>query len=309
MADTTSNSGSSPELNKKNKSNKTLIIVVVSLAVLLLAAIVINIIRERHIKERDVALKSAYDKLDSIGSEMDQKIRTIQELGGTVDTLKMVRDSLESEKEALWEAKKFSDQQMQRYRSRAAGYKELLLAKDKEIEQLKQINQELVTENTTLKTEKNELTQNLQQAKQTQEKLNEKVEMASRLEIKNVKIIAVNDKGKEREDEFRSRQIDKLKVEFNIAKNDVAPIQGKEILMRIIDDNGNALFDVARGSGTFMLDGKETFYTAKQEILFDNSEQKVEFDYDKGSEYAPGRYVMEIYTDGYLMGSKSFRVK
>ena len=29
----------------------------------------------------------------------------------------------------------------------------------------------------------------------------------------------------------------------------------------------------------------------------------------KGSEYAPGRYVMEIYTDGYLMGSKSFRVK
>ena len=184
-----------------------------------------------------------------------------------------------------------------------------MLAKDKQIEQLKTINEALVTENTTLKTEKNELNQNLQQAKQTQEKLSEKVAVASKLEIEHVKIMAVNEKGKEREDEFRARQIDKLKVEFNIGKNDVAPVEGKEILMRIIDDNGNVLFDVARGSGTFVLDGKETFYTAKQEILFDNTEQKVEFVYDKGSEYDPGRYVMEIYTDGYLMGSKSFRVK
>ena len=79
--------------------------------------------------------------------------------------------------------------------------------------------------------------------------------------------------------------------------------------MRIIDDNDNVLFDVARGSGTFVLDGKETFYTAKQEILFDNSQQVVSFLYDKGSEYLPGRYVMEVYTEGYLMGSKSFRVK
>jgi cell division protein ZapB len=98
-------------------------------------------------------------------------------------------------------------------------------------------------------------------------------------------------------------------VKFNIAKNDVAPVSGKEILMRIIDDNENVLFDVARGSGTFTLDGKETFYTAKQEILFDNTQQEVSFLYDKGSEYLPGRYVMEIYTDGYKMGSKSFRVK
>jgi cell division protein ZapB len=98
-------------------------------------------------------------------------------------------------------------------------------------------------------------------------------------------------------------------VNFTIAKNDVAPVSGKEILMRISDDNGNVLFDVARGSGTFELDGKETFYTAKQEILFDNTQQAISFLYNKGSEYLPGRYVMEIFTDGYLMGSKSFRVK
>ena len=153
------------------------------------------------------------------------------------------------------------------------------------------------------------MNQNLREAKKTEEKLSEKVQIASRLEIENIKVAALNQKGKAKEDEFRARQIDKLKVDFNIVKNDVAPVSGKEILMRVIDDNDNVLFDVARGSGTFVLDGKETFYTAKQEILFDNTQQPVSFLYDKGSEYLPGRYVMEVYTDGYLMGSKSFRVK
>jgi hypothetical protein len=48
-----------------------------------------------------------------------------------------------------------------------------------------------------------------------------------------------------------------------LQKNDVAPVSGKEILMRIIDDNGNVLFDVARGSGTFELDGERDFLHRK----------------------------------------------
>jgi cell division protein ZapB len=181
--------------------------------------------------------------------------------------------------------------------------------KDVEIAELKKVNEELVVENKELKTERNVLNQNLRDAEKTKEQLTEKVQIASRLEAENISVAALNDNGKAREDEFRARQISKLQVKFNIAKNDVAPVSGKEILMRIIDDNGNVLFDVARGSGTFELDGKETFYTEKQEILFDNTQQQVNFLYEKGSEYLPGRYVMELYTDGYLMGSKSFRVK
>lgn len=91
--------------------------------------------------------------------------------------------------------------------------------------------------------------------------------------------------------------------------NEVAPIEGKDILIRIIDSNGQVLFDVANGSGTFMLNDKETFYTASQEILFDNSRQTVTFLYDKGSDYALGQYTMEVYTEDYKMGSHTFVVK
>lgn len=299
---------SSPASEPK-KSNKTLIYVVVGLAILLVAALVVNFIRENNLKERNAELMIAYSRLDSIGTEMQSKILEIEELGGDIDTLQMIKDSLEVEKAGLLEFRKRSYKEINRLKGRVEGYRELLVLKDTEIAELKKVNENLVVENTELKTERNELNQNLRAAKKTEEKLTEKVQIASRLEIENIKVAALNQKGKAKEDEFRARQIDKLKVDFNITKNDVAPVSGKEILMRIIDDNDNVLFDVARGSGTFVLDGKETFYTAKQEILFDNSQQVVSFLYDKGSEYLPGRYVMEVYTEGYLMGSKSFRVK
>ena len=298
-----------PDKSAPKKSNKILIYVVAILAVLLVAALVVNFMREDNLKKTNARLMVAYSQLDSIGNEMDEKIIQIEQLGGNVEELTAVRDSLEREKEGLLEARTRSAKQISDLRNRVEGYRELLVMKDVEITELKKLNEELVVENIELKTERNVLNENLREAQKTQEQLTEKVQVASRLEAENISVAALNDKGRSWEDEFRARQISKLQVKFNIAKNDVAPVSGKEILMRIIDDNENVLFDVARGSGTFTLDGKETFYTAKQDILFDNTSQEVSFLYDKGSEYLPGRYVMEIYTDGYLMGGKSFRVK
>jgi cell division protein ZapB len=80
-------------------------------------------------------------------------------------------------------------------------------------------------------------------------------------------------------------------------------------MIRIVDENGQVLFDVAKGSGTFLFNNKEEFYTAAQEILFDNSKQKLTYLYDKGSDYNEGVYLLEVYTDGYLMGKGQFEVK
>jgi len=122
-------------------------------------------------------------------------------------------------------------------------------------------------------------------------------------------VVSVNSKDKEREPPFRKRNLEKIKVQFSIGDNKVAPIEGKKILIRVIDENGQPIFDTTKGSGTFMLNGKEEFYTASQEILFDNTGQKLVYIYDKGSEYTAGMYQVEIYTDGYLMGTTQFQVK
>ena len=233
----------------------------------------------------------------------------IRELGGEVDTLMKVKEKLQSERKLLLTEISNRKNMISELRDRVDGYKQLLLAKDVEIEQLKVINDQLMSENTELKTEKQQLNDSLRNANKTRTELQEKVAFASRLKVDGMTVYAVNESGKERENEFRNRHINQLKVKFTVAENKVAPIEGKEILIRIVAPDGNVLFDVTRGSGSFMFEGRELFYTAKQEILYDKNSQEVTMFYDKGSEYAEGRHIVEVYTDEYLMGSGTFTVK
>ncbi len=297
-----------PENTSNNKS-RTLIWVIVVVSLLLVAAVVMIFLRGSVIKERNQEVLMAYERLDSIGGELQKRLIEIEKLGGNIEELTLAREELEQEKQQLIQARDNTSKQMTQLRNRVEGYRELLLAKDTEIEKLRTINEELASENVELKTERQQLTQSIQEAKKTQQKLEDKVSLAGRLKAENIVVNSLNPRGKEREGEFRARQIDKLRINFNLAKNEVAPIEGKEILMRIIDENDNVLFDVAKGGGTFTLRGKETFYTLKQDILFDNTEQQLSFLYDKESEYALGRYTVELYTDDYLIGKEYFRVK
>ncbi len=256
--------------------------------------------------EKTQALDSTLVRLQDIRQELDEKIATITRLGGDVSELQKAKEEIQKE---LTRSRSRSAKAIAELKDRVEGYEELLTSKDKEIERLKAVNSELFSENRQLKTRENALNDSLNRLAKNKKDLAEKVSIASRLEAENITVAAVDSRGKERTPPFRARQVDKLKVEFNLARNDVAPIEGKKIMIRVLDDSDQVIFDVSRGSGTFMLNGRETFYTAQQEILFDNSRQQLSFVYQKGSEYASGSYKVEIFTEGYLMGSFAFDVK
>ena len=254
-------------------------------------------------------LTAAQEKLDEINEELEEKITQIDSLGGDIEELVTIQAELEKERNQLQNTRQANRQLIGRLRRKTDGYEELLKEKDKEIERLAVLNQSLLTENTGLKTDKRELNRSIVELNEEKTDLESKVDIAGRLEAENFGIFSVSKSGRERDGALRKKQIAKLKVVFNIADNELAPLQAREIMIRITDQNDQVLFDVATGSGSFILDGKETFYTASQDILFDNSNQKLSFLYDKGSPYESGAYVMEVFTDGYLMGSESFTVK
>jgi len=263
-----------------------------------------------ELKASNTELEETRNKLESVSNELDLKIEEIQKLGGDVDTLRQIREALELEKEQLLDARSVDQRRIAQINARVEGYRELLLKKDEEIAHLQSLNDELMDQNTSLKQEKQQLNQSLSQVERQSEELKETVEVASRLKAENIKVVGLNsrDRGKER-DQYRNNQIEKLQLEFNIAKNDVAPIGGRDIMMRVIDPNGDVIFDVAKGSGTFMIDGKEEFYTARHEILFDNTMQQISFLYEKGSDYMEGKHKVEIYADDYVIGTADFVIK
>jgi regulator of replication initiation timing len=251
-------------------------------------------------------LASTMQRLTEIKTELDQKIVEIGKLGGDIKELEKVKAEVDAQ---LKRNTARSAKEIKQLKDKVEGYTELLKVKDDEIEQLKSVNKELFTENKTLKTKQNKLGDSINRLTKNKDELASKVAIASQLKAENVKVTALNSKGKERPSPFKNRQLEKIKVEFNLAENKVAPVEGKKILVRVIDENGQVIFDVAKGSGTFMLNGKEEFYTSSQDILFDNTKQKLSFLYEKGSAYAAGDYTIDIYADGYAIGKAVFTVK
>ena len=302
----------SPSYQAPKKSNRNAIIIAILSVVIVVQGVKIFLdSREKQEIKTDLTsteqeLATTERRLREISTELDQKIAEVKKLGGNVTDLEKAKADIESE---LNRSKRATGKEIKALKDKVVGYETLLKLKDEEIEKLQSVNKELLTENTTLKTEKNVLGDSINRLSETKEELATKVAIASQLKVENFRIVAVNDRGKERESPFKNRQVGQLKVEFNIAENSVAPVEGKKIMIRVIDENSQVLFDVARGSGTFILSGKEEFYTASQEILFDNTRQKLSFLYDKGSDYAEGTYTLEVYTDDYLMGSGQFVVK
>ena len=300
-----------PEAPKK--SNQKYAIIIAVLSIIIIVQFVSSYFNKQERDQLRVEKSSTEEqlattmhRLDEISAELDQRIAEIQRLGGDISELTKAKEEIETK---LKKTRTANGQVIKELKDKVEGYELLLKNKDEEIEKLKNVNKELLTENTTLKVQKSKLGDSINRLTQTKEELASKVTLASQLKAENVRIVAVNDKGKERESPFRNRQVGNIKVEFNLAENNVAPIEGKKIMIRIVDQNGQVLFDVARGSGTFMYNSKEEFYTASQEILFDNTRQKLTYLYDKGSDYAPGTYTLEIYCDDYKMGPGQFSVK
>jgi predicted nuclease with TOPRIM domain len=300
--------------SKSNKNKRTTMIAIIVLLLIGNGVYYYMDYREKQelkaeINNKNTELLETYDELNRINSQLDEKIREIEQLGGDVTELQQAKAELEAEKEQLTRSASIAQRRYSEIRDKVQGYETLLKQKDQELTKLRALSDSLYAENTTLKSTQNQLADSISQLTRNKTELQKKVNVASRLKAENIKVLALNKRGKEREGEFRDRHVEQLKVAFNLADNPVAPIESKNIMLRIIDPNGNVLFDVATGSGTMMIDDREEFYTAKQEILFDNTRQELAFTYEKDSDYESGIYDVQLFADGYLIGNETFKVK
>jgi hypothetical protein len=136
--------------------------------------------------------------------------------------------------------------------------------------------------------------------------------VASRLEAQNIQVNIINQRGKEKEDsdsEYRAKRVDKIRVAFKLAKNEVTEKEPKTVYMRLIEPDGAALYNLSMGSGTFQIDGEDMYYTAKRDFVFDNTQQQLSFLYDKNAEYKKGQHTIELYADGFMIGRTNFVLK
>ncbi len=276
---------------------------------------------ETIIAERVEELSTTRVKLDSISTALDTKIAEVQRLGGNVDELMKVKADLEADRATLRKGQRLTAAQMTSYGVKIKEYETFLAQRDTLIAQLQRekgelvvVNQTLNDENTGLKTQRQSLRDSVSTVvtavvTQNQE-LASKVTRAAALKAQNVKVLAINSRGKERdEDAFKAKRIDKLKFLYALLDNPLTKEEPKDIYIRLLDPDGAIVSDMANGSGTFTVDGKETIYTVKQTIDYNKDGKNVELTYARGVRYKPGKYTVELYAEGYKIGKGEFAVR
>ena len=147
--------------------------------------------------QQEIELDNVY--LELVSGALGEKILTISQLGGDIDSLIILKESIEEEKKAF---RTRAYAQINRLQGKVDGYKELLIAQDEEIERLKKVNEQLYVENKEQKIEINNLNSTISNINQSNKKLEEKIKEASQLELKDIEIVGIFRNGSKKNKDF-----------------------------------------------------------------------------------------------------------
>ncbi|WP_223651472.1 hypothetical protein [Hymenobacter psoromatis] len=267
-----------------------------------------------EVQAKDSKLQAQIKEYEDLKASYERQSQDLQKLGMSNDSLNSRIAGINADllKLRAFKAGSFSVAQQRLFKQRAQNLEGQLRKKDEEIAELKKSNENLYTETTTLKERQNKLTDTISTIAKTNRDLSDKVGVASRIQANNIHVSVLNKRDKEKDDdkeEFKARKVDRVKVAFGLARNDVTPKDTKTVYMRILEPDGAALYNLSTGGGTFTVDGQEAFYTMKQDVVFDNTKQALNFVYAKGGDYKTGQYTVELYEGGALMGKSNFTLK
>jgi hypothetical protein len=137
--------------------------------------------------------------------------------------------------------------------------------------------------------------------------------LASVLHASNISLEPIHLKrnGKERET-IKAKKVDVLRVKFDIDENRIAENGNRMIYVRIIASGGNTLNSAANGSGNLTTNkGDVIAYSMVKEIALVKEQpvKNLSLDWKQEGDYTPGNYMIEIYNEGFKIGSGNVTLK
>jgi len=171
-----------------------------------------------------------------------------------------------------------------------------------EIDSLNRLNQNLTEENTRVKAQYEEATQQIEGLSTEKESLSEKVAIASQLDAIGIQMTAKNKRGKAT-DEMNKTKI--IQVNFSLAKNVTATSGMKTVYVRITSPTGSVL----GGAGTFAYENRQLQCSMKKMVEYTGNETPVTLYWNVTQALVGGTYNVSIFADGNMIGSKSFSFK
>ncbi len=186
------------------------------------------------------------------------------------------------------------------------------------IDSLVSINEQLNIEKVALTAERDELTEKITHVQTEKEQVEEEnvalkstVDKAKILSTSSIQIIPVKSKKDKDREVKKIKQADALKICFDLLANRVAPEGETELSIRIINPNGETIQINELGSGrlTEATTGNQIPFTYVIRPTYQNKTKTVCSIWNQAYNFAAGRYSVEIYQQGLLIGQESFDFK
>ena len=206
--------------------------------------------------------------------------------------------------EELRTVKSSNATEIRRLKNELASLRKVMVSYVNQIDSLNRVNeqQRLVIAEVTEKYEA--ASRQVSSLSEERNTLTKQVTLASQLDATGISVFPQNKRGKEAK---KVKDVQKLRISFNIAKNITAQAGEKTVFVRISKpDNGVLTKD---RNDTFTYENRQLEYSIKKYIEYTGEEQAVTVYWDVNEVLYAGNYRVDIFADGNLIGSSSFGLK
>ena len=288
--------------------NKKLLIPLIVVIVLLLGGVTylaIGLTHQRQVN-KDMQELADLDKKE-MENEYEQFARQYSEMKTQINNdsivAQLTQEQLKTQRllEELRQVKSTDAREIARLKKELATVRAVLRSYVLEIDSLNRINQQLTSENQSVKKKYNEATQQISSLSEEKKTLNEKVTLASQLDATHITVTPTNKRGKKTD---RIKRITRLDISFTVVKNITAETGQRTLYVRITKPNQEVLTKSA--ANTFPYENRNIAYSIKKYIEYTGEEQNVTVYWNVEEFLQAGTYRVDIFADGNLIGSQTF---
>jgi len=300
--------------NKKEQDSKKVIVIVVISILLGVNALLLWQFFEKktHLEEVNLTLENTLSEKESLSAELQRmkvEYEKINQENATLQTQLSAKD--EEIKSKIAEIQRLINSgdaaQLRRAKEELALLKSLNQSYLAEVDSFKQANAALNALNLSLNSTLDAERGRLENLTQQNNMLANKVALGSVLKTTNLKSSGVRYKSSGKEVETnRASNVDKIRTCFRVLENLVVDRGTKDAYLRVLSPDGAVM---STSSETFIYNNQATLYTTKEPFEYDNKDTDICLYWNKGSIYTKGKYTIEIYVDGNLIGSTNLTLK
>ncbi|MBP5318125.1 MAG: hypothetical protein J6Y77_01810 [Paludibacteraceae bacterium] len=169
------------------------------------------------------------------------------------------------------------------------------------VDSLNRINGQLVAENEQVRKQYEEASESARIWEEKSIELDEKITLASMLEVGQITIQALNSKGKQT---TRLKRAERLEICFDLRRNITAERGLKQVFVRLTDPSGN-LLESPRAE-KFPFEGQNLGYTCKKEVEYNGENTPVCLYYTLTTPLTEGVYTITVFAEGNIIGERNF---